>query len=317
MNDLALRLSVTDRCNLRCLYCEPEAVRRRSMPREFLSFGEIDRAVRLLARCGVGKVRLTGGEPLVRSGVGDLLTRLGRNRAVTWTLTTNGQRLEKLVPTLKRAGFERVNISLDSLDPGKFRQITQGGELDRTWDGMEAAIAAGLTPVKWNVVVMRDLNLMEAATFAEATVLRPVHVRFIEYMPTESEEDTWRRRFVPSAEVIERIRARHRLEPCVSEPHSPARLFRIPGAQGRIGFISPMSAPFCVDCNRLRLSARGFLYLCLSREQGLDVKAILRGGATDEEVEAALRSVIDGKRRLLHPPDAGIRLAQGMAAVGG
>jgi cyclic pyranopterin phosphate synthase len=317
MTELALRLSITDRCNLRCVYCSPPGNGRLCPPRDLLSFEEIERAVGLLTRCGVKKVRITGGEPLIRRGVEVLLRRLARHREVSWTLTTNGQRLAEMAPTLREAGFERVNISLDSLDPARFREVTGGGELARTLSGSELAQQVGLTPIKWNVVVMRDLNVEEVASFAEATILRPIHIRFIEYMPTRGLEESWRTRFVSSDETLDRIRRHHRLEPCVREPHSPARLFRLPGAMGRIGVISPVSRPFCADCNRLRLSSRGFLYLCLSRTDGLDLRSLFRRGASDSDILFAIREVIVNKRRLLHPPAEGIRPAEGMATVGG
>jgi len=311
-----LRISVTDRCNLRCRYCMPaEGVEWKSHE-EILTFEEIERFSRIAVEEGIGKIRLTGGEPLVRKGLVDHVRRL---KAITHleavAITTNGTLLPKFARDLVDAGLTRVNISLDSLDPDVFSRITRGGRLEDALAGLDAAFEAGMDPVKLNVVVVRSLD-QDLGAFAEMTLDRPVHVRFIEYMPIgddagessacdPSQELGWTAEdHIPSEQVLSTIAEEGlahglgELTPVVRGDApggwGPARYYRFPGALGTIGVISPLSHHFCGECNRLRLTADGRLRTCLFSDDELDARAVLRGG-TDEDVRAVIRSALAAK----------------------
>jgi len=266
-----LRISVTDRCNLRCIYCmSSEGVPW--MPHsEILSYEEISVVVRIAAELGINKVRLTGGEPLVRAELHELVQMLSEVKGIDdISLTTNGTLLKKHALELKQAGLKRVNISLDTFRSDRFRYITRCGELSDVLDGIDAAMNADLHPVKINMVVMRGINDDEVLDFARMTYKQGWHVRFIERMPfTEIAE------VVPSDELRQRIMSVGSLEPCSSAiGNGPARYYRLPGASGTIGFISPITEPFCSDCNRLRLTSNGRLCPCLLSDEGVDLSLI-------------------------------------------
>jgi len=280
-----LRVSVTDRCNLRCVYCMPQGMDW--LPRdEVLSFEEILRLLRVFVSLGVTKVRLTGGEPLVRAGVPDLVRSIAAIREITdLSLSTNGLLLGGLAGDLRDAGLRRVNVSLDSLDPAKFREITQGGDIRKVFAGIDAAIAAGLDPVKINVVATRGVNDVEAEEFARLTIDRPVVVRFIEIMPLGDSATFQDENFVSADELLERISRVASLLPCDDVVGSgPARYYRLEGAKGRIGMITPMSHTFCEQCNRVRLTSIGHLRLCLFGDQEVDLRTSLRAGASDGDI---------------------------------
>jgi len=277
-----LRVSVTDRCNLRCIYCmSPEGVPW--MPHsEILSYEEISAVVRIAAELGINKVRLTGGEPLVRAELPELVQMLSEVKGIDdISLTTNGTLLKKHALELKQAGLKRVNISLDTFRSDRFRYITRCGELSDVLDGIDAAMNADLHPVKINMVVMRGINDDEVLDFARMTYKQGWHVRFIERMPfTEIAE------VVPSDELRQRIMAIGSLEPCSSAiGNGPARYYRLPGASGTIGFISPITEPFCSDCNRLRLTSNGRLCPCLLSDEGVDLKQPLRSEVSSHEIK--------------------------------
>lgn len=280
-----LRISITDRCNLRCVYCMPPqgiAWRPRA---EILSIEEIVQVVQAAAELGIHKVRLTGGEPLVRSGLIELVERIRHTHGIEEvSLTTNGILLEKMARALAEAGLTRVNISLDTLDPTKFRQMTRHGDIDRVWRGIEAAEQAGLTPIKLNTVVVKGVNDDELIDLARLTLDRPWHVRFIELMPVGNQAG-WGAGFPPAAEryfsVQEMFNRLSRLELIAAEQpvgNGPARSFRIPGAPGTIGFISPLGDHFCAMCNRLRLTADGYLRPCLLADNEVAVREAVRAG---------------------------------------
>ena len=314
-----LRISLTDRCNLRCVYCMPAEGVAWKPHDQMLSLEEIERFAAIAVDEGISKIRLTGGEPLVRHGVVDHVRRL---RSLTGlesiALTTNATLLPRFARDLRDAGLERVNISLDSLDPEVYARITRGGRLADALAGIDAAFSAGFDPIKLNVVVVRSLE-QDLLGFANLSLDRPLHVRFIEYMPVgDAEEGSgchsdvsgvdaagWTRDdSVPSDEVIVRI-AREGAEAGLGELAAlerddapggwgPARYYRFPGALGTIGVISPLSHHFCAECNRLRLTADGRLRPCLFSDEELDVRTVLRSG-TDDDVRALIRQALHDK----------------------
>ncbi len=291
-----LRVSVTDRCNFRCTYCMP-AEGLDWMPREtVLTFEELERIVGVFARLGIRKIRITGGEPTVRSGIVDLVARLSAlDGLVDRAMTTNAHRLGALARPLAEAGLSRVNISIDSLDPARFREITRGGDLHRVLAGIDAAIEAGLTPVKLNAVIVRGVNDDEVVDLVRHFAHRPeVVVRFIEFMPFSAVER--RKQHVPSREMRERLSEHWELVPVEREAHAGPSVDWQLGQDGpRIGFISPITEHFCQACNRLRLQADGHLRTCLSREAAPSLRDLVRAGITDEALEVAIRSRVWGK----------------------
>lgn len=292
-----LRLSVTDRCNLRCLYCLPETFSRFLPSERILDDEEILWLVSCLAEMGFSRVRVTGGEPLVRPGLTELIARLSRVSGVSEvSLSTNGVLLGPLAQDLARAGLKRVNISLDTLNPETFSRVTRFGRHGDVLEGIEAALRAGLTPVKLNVVVARGLNESEIADFARLTQNRPLHVRFIELMPMG---ETGFYREERRVNLSEMMRAAEPLEALPGNQlplgHGPARYYRRPGAAGTIGFISALSCGFCDSCNRMRLSASGVLHPCLDDERGIDLRAALRQGAGRGKLKALILEALGAK----------------------
>jgi GTP 3',8-cyclase len=287
-----LRVSVTDRCNLRCVYCMPEAGLPWIAKPDILTYEEIESIVRAAASIGVRSIRLTGGEPLIRR---DLHRLVGMIAAVPGiddiALSTNALLLADQAPVLAAAGLRRVNISLDTLHDNRFTAIARRPGLNRVLAGIDAALAAGLTPVKINCVVMRGANDDELEAFAELTRERAVHVRFIEVMPVtenvELQRDTW----VSSDEVLTRLRALGELRP-VPNPHGngPARTFAYDSAPGTVGVISPLAHDYCETCNRVRLSADGRLKLCLFGDNMIDLRTPLRTGGGEAAIVDILRA---------------------------
>ena len=290
-----LRISVTDRCNLRCVYCmPPEGVPWRSHE-EILRYEEIELIVRAAASLGISKVRLTGGEPLVRLGFVELVRMLARIPGIDdLAMTTNGTLLARYAAELAQAGLKRVNVSLDTLQPERFRQITRWGDLAPVFEGIAAAREAGLVPLKVNTVVVRGLNDDEVVDFARLTLEGDWHVRFIELMPLGANTAWAGDGYVSIGEVRRRIGdALGELVPAkVGVGNGPARYYRLPGAVGTIGFISPISEHFCYQCNRLRLTADGRLRPCLLSDYEIDLRTPLRlGGGLTEVRELLLRSI--------------------------
>jgi cyclic pyranopterin phosphate synthase len=303
-----LRVSVTDRCNLRCSYCLPEDADFPFGDRDFLRPVEIEAIVGALVRLGIRRVRLTGGEPLVRKDILEIARRVKALPGVeNLALSTNGTELARLAGPLRAAGVDRVNISLDSLDAERFHAITRRGDLAAVWNGIEAALAAGFSPVKLNAVLLRQ-NLEDVDKLVELTLERPLSVRFIEMMPTASNHHLQAGEYVSSDLVRQRIEERFgKLIPLAADgadgdtgggavvlPRTgPAVSYRLAGAKGAVGFITPLSHTFCADCNRLRLTARGELRLCLFADRvyplrhllALDAGAAGDAGAADLETE--------------------------------
>ena len=296
-----LRVSVTDRCNLRCRYCMPPGGVACRSHEEILRYEEIELIVRAAARLGITKVRLTGGEPLVRLGIAGLVRRLAGIEGVDdLAMTTNGILLARYAMELRDAGLDRVNVSLDTLRPERFHEITRLGRLEDVLTGMEAARRARLEPIKINTVVIRGMNDDEVVDFARKTMEDAWNVRFIELMPIGEGVmgvAEWRRKVVTADEVLKRIEGElGTLEPAkISVGGGPARYYRLPGAEGTIGFITPISEHFCYRCNRLRLTADGKLRPCLLSEQEIDLRSVLRGGADVERIMDVLQNGIDSK----------------------
>ena len=285
LNDL--RISLTDRCNLRCVYCMPEEGIDFRPPEELLRDDELLLLVRIAAELGVKRVRLTGGEPTVRPAVVDLVGAIGAVPGIRdLSMTTNGILLEYLAADLARAGLRRVNVSLDTLDPQKFGRITRGGRVERVLAGIARAEAVGLLPMKINAVVVRGFNEEDVVSLARLTLERPWEVRFIEVMPFGAVADVADAGIVTSEETMARIEAAlGRLEEIDLSGGDPARTYRVAGAAGTLGFISPVSQPFCSKCGRLRLTADGRLRLCLLRDDEVDLLTPLRNGASYEELK--------------------------------
>lgn len=315
-----LRISVTDRCNLRCIYCMPRDGISSIGHDEILRYEEILRIARVAVGLGVTKVRLTGGEPLIRRGILDLIAALHSLPGISdLSMTTNGVLLASYAERLRAAGLSRLNISLDSLDPERLRSITRGGDLTAIREGIRSARDAGFSPIKINMVVMRGINDDETPAFAQLTLDRPVHIRFIEFMPVGSGSSWDRDRFVSATEIQERIAAIGRLvEEPIAGHTGPARMYRLDKAVGRIGFITALSNHFCSSCNRLRLTADGKLRTCLFSDNETDLKTPLRDGCDDQSLERMITAAIASKpvrHRVFEPSFK--KCSRGMSAIGG
>ncbi len=310
-----LRISVTDRCQLRCRYCMPEEGVRLLERDEILRYEEILAFVRFAVGEGITSARITGGEPLLRRGIVSLVRELsGLDGLEDLSLTTNGVLLRELASTLREAGLARVNIGLSSLEPEVYRDLTRGGDLATALDGLRAAVAAGFDPVKINVVLQRGVN-DDPAPFLELTRRQPVVVRFIEYMPIGPvPSDRW---FVPIAEFLGRLEPHGPFEEAATSPgNGPAeRGLRVPGAPGSFAFIPAMSDHFCGRCNRLRLTADGHLRLCLFDAREIDLQPVLRPRPDHEGLRALLRRAIDEKPE--SRPAAGGNAGRRMSQIGG
>jgi cyclic pyranopterin phosphate synthase len=314
-----LRVSLTDVCNLRCVYCMPENMTFR--PRsELMSDDEIITIVQLMAELGIDKIRLTGGEPTVRPRATTLVQNLAGIPGIRdISMTTNAILLPEMAADLAAAGLSRVNISLDTLNPSKFKFITRWGELDKVWAGIEAAEAAGLLPIKLNAVVTRGFNDGEVVDLARLTLERAWQVRFIELMPFGSEAEFAQNAVVPTAETRQRIEAA--LGPLTEiaghDPRDPARPYRLHNARGSIGFISSVSAPFCSTCNRLRLTADGKLRLCLLRDGEYDILTPLRAGMSLTQLKQEILAATYYKPWGHGLPDGEIPQSRLMSQIGG
>ncbi len=315
-----LRISVTDRCNLRCVYCMPEEGVTWLPRSDILTFEEIERIASVAHRLGVDSVRLTGGEPLVRAGVTDLVARLGRIGFADLSMTSNGTGLARLAPALAEAGLKRVNISCDSLRPDRFAAIRRRGTLATVLEAIDAAENAGLTPVKMNVVVIAGLNddeIVELAGFSRDTGRM---VRFIEFMPLDADESWERDKVVAGEEILRRINDVWPLEPAserTCDP-APADRYRFLDGRGEIGVITSVSRAFCGTCNRLRLTADGAIRNCLFANGEHPVRDLLRSGGSEADLEMLLRRAVWDKRagHGINDP-AFLRPARSMSMIGG
>jgi GTP 3',8-cyclase len=288
-----LRISLTDHCNLRCIYCMPEDQTFRPNA-ELMQDDEILLLARLFASLGFDKIRLTGGEPTVRANIVDIVRGIAHTEGIrSVSLTTNGLLLSKLAKNLAEAGLHRVNVSLDTLNPEKFHRLTRWGKLEDVWNGIQAAEAAGLTPIKLNAVVVRGYNEDDVVDLARLTLNRSWQMRFIEMMPFAGVTEVQTGQVVTAAEIKERIEdSLGDLEVANGgKLDGEARLFRLPNAKGDVGFISSVTQPFCSACTRARLTADGRLRLCLLREKEVDLLTPLRAGATLDDLRAL---ILDG-----------------------
>ncbi len=297
-----LRIAITDRCNLRCIYCMPEEGVEFKPHSDILSYEEIERVVRAAVPLGISKIRVTGGEPLVRKGVAGFIGRLKRIPGIAEVaLTTNGILLPRLGPALKEAGLDRVNISLDSLKPERYAEITRGGDLSKVLQGIDLALELGFKPVKLNVVVVRGFNDDEVLDFVELAKNKEVHVRFIEFMSIGASR-TWKNRgYVNSSELLGKLTLQDELLTAMPEEevsvvgNGPAKYYKIKDGLGTIGFISPVSNHFCADCNRMRLTADGKLRPCLLSDRYVDIKTALRSGADHKGLQDLFRRAVFNK----------------------
>jgi cyclic pyranopterin phosphate synthase len=308
-----LRISVTDRCNLRCVYCMPPQGIEWKARSEILTYEEITTVVRAAAALGIRKVRLTGGEPLVRPDIERLVAMIAAVRGIEdVSLTTNAVLLDRHAESLACAGLGRVNVSLDTLHADRFERITRFGHIDDVWRGLEAAERVGLAPIKLNAVVVRGMNDDELADLAALTLDHAWHVRFIELMPVANEGD-WGdplrvpppgERLVTAEEMQARLSTQLGIPELFAEAllassavpgNGPARVFRLPNAKGTLGFITPVSQHFCPTCNRVRLTADGKLRPCLLNDGEVDVMGALRASASDAEVQALLTRAVENK----------------------
>lgn len=346
-----LRVSVTDRCNFRCIYCMPEEGYPVSPKEELLTFEEMARLIHLAADLGITKVRLTGGEPLVRRDLPDLIRKVATHPGIKdLSCTTNAFLLKAKAQELKDAGLQRVNISLDTLNPERFTHIARRGSLQQVLDGIEVALTVGLEPVKINCVLMKRINDDEALAFARMTLDRPIHVRFIELMPIrwnldETEpmdtlaaltgnrelfrlriaqdegmlSDAQMRRMVISTDVAKEAIERElgKMVPAEITTNGPARTFRLKNAAGTVGFISQISNDLCSRCNRLRLTADGQLRPCLMADGEVDLRTPLRMGASDEQIKSLVLQVVAAKPERHYLAEGQKVTGRGMSQLGG
>jgi cyclic pyranopterin phosphate synthase len=316
-----LRLSITDRCNLRCLYCMPQDGLPKLSHEDILRYEEILRLTRIVIGMGISKVRITGGEPLVRRDALFLCESIARLPGLkSLSVTTNAVLLAQYAGDLFQAGVKRINISLDTLKPEKYAFITRRDCFREVWRGIEAAHRAGFFPIKLNTVVMRGVNDDEIEELAQLTVRYPFHVRFIEFMPVNGEASDSDRRFIAADEILQRLQRIGSLAPVLDEnSNGPARHYQFAGASGRIGLISPISHHFCPSCNRLRLTSDGKLRACLFATQEYDLQTPLRQGVSDADLIAIIRSAIAHKpaRHALEQGGQRKCISRPMVAIGG
>ncbi|VAX10706.1 Cyclic pyranopterin phosphate synthase (MoaA) [hydrothermal vent metagenome] len=280
-----VRLSVTDRCDMRCFYCMPKGFKNFEEPEDWLTFAEIERVIRAFGELGVSRVRLTGGEPLVRKGIVELSQTLAALSGIRdLSLSSNATRMDKYAADLMQAGIKRINVSLDSLRPEVFKEITQG-KLDKVINGLMAAKAAGFAPIKINMVMMKGLNDMEAEDMVEFCIEHDFTLRFIETMPMGDTGRNASNHYISLQAIEQRLGKRYELIPGMMPGGGPARYVQVAGTELRIGFITPISQHFCETCNRVRLSVDGTLYMCLGQEERYALRPLLRAGISDDELK--------------------------------
>jgi len=287
-----LRLSVTDKCNLRCFYCMPKGFKGFEQPEHWLTFDEIERVVKAFTELGVKRVRLTGGEPLVRKNLTDLAKRLTALPGMEdLSLSTNAMLLDKQAHALQQAGVSRINVSLDTLNPDKFREVT-GGELQPVIDGLLAAKQAGFSPIKINMVAMKGINDDEFEDMVAFCLQHDFTLRFIETMPMGETGNDATDHYLDLQTVKRKLSKKYELIPGVMPGGGPARYVQVKDTDLRIGFITPISQHFCETCNRVRLSVDGTLYLCLGQDDKLELRPLLRSGISDDGLRKALSEAI-------------------------
>ena len=290
-----LRVSVTDRCDLRCFYCMPKGFDGYEEPEDWLSFSEIERIIAAFTRLGVSSVRITGGEPLVRKNLADLISRLSALEGLDdLSLSTNATRLEKHAQALYDAGVSRINVSLDTVDAVKFNEITQG-KLEKITQGLLTAKAVGIDPIKINMVVMKGINDDDVEDMVEFCMTNGYTLRFIETMPMGDTGRNATDYFIDLHEIEHRLAKKYDLIPAVMQGSGPARYVQVADSNFKIGFITPISRHFCDTCNRVRLSATGTLYMCLGDEFKYELRPLIRKGISDDELDQVIRDAINLK----------------------
>jgi len=313
-----LRVSVTDRCELRCLYCIPKGFTDFEEPEHWLTFDEIERVIRAFTELGVRRVRLTGGEPLSRGKLPILAERLIRLPGLQdLSLSTNATRLKKLAVPLKRAGIGRINVSLDSLIPERFAEITGGGRLEQVLDGLMAAKDAGFDPIKINMVAMKGVNDREIGDMVDFCIRHNFTLRLIETMPMGTTGREASDHYLDLQEVKRALQSKYELIPTVMAGGGPARYVQVGGTNLKIGFITPISQHFCATCNRVRLTVDGTIYTCLGQEDNFALRPLLREGITDDDLKRAICRAISLKperHEFTNQPDKIIRF---MSMTGG
>lgn len=283
-----LRISLTDHCNLRCIYCMPEDQTFRPN-KELMQDDEILTLTHLFASLGFDKIRLTGGEPSIRANVVEIVRGIAATPGIrSITMTTNGVLLSRLAKPLKDAGLDRVNVSIDTLDPAKFHRMTRWGKLEDVWKGIQAAEEVGLIPLKLNAVVVKGYNEDDVIDLAALTVDRPWQMRYIEMMPFAGVTDVQTQQIVTAAQIQARIESEFGPLEATGKYDGEARIFRIHGAKGELGFISSVTVPFCSACTRARLTADGVLRMCLLREKEIDLLTPMRNGATEDDLRGLI-----------------------------
>jgi GTP 3',8-cyclase len=313
-----LRLSVTDRCNLNCIYCNPSRKEKFLRREEILSYEEMARIARIFSLLGVDKVRITGGEPLIKREIVKIIGMLKDTASIgEISMTTNGIHLVKMVKDLTRAGLDRINISLDTLRPERFEKITGTDGFNEVWNGIMACIESGLSPVKLNVILMKGINDDEAADFADLTFRYPLIVRFIEYFPTNRRLIKYAGNTITNEIVKDIMNSRYGelKKGSAVKGNGPAEYYKPNGAMGAIGFISSFSEDFCSACNRIRIDSSGKIYPCLFAKEGYDVRRLLREGASDEVIMQFIAGVM--REKPLHSKKSEREPKVEMSSVGG
>lgn len=290
-----LRISVTDRCNLRCRYCMPEEGIEKKRHTDMLTLEELFEVVEVCTELGTDKIRITGGEPLVRKGLTGFIENISRLDMIKdIAVTTNGVLLKKYAEELKAAGLKRINVSLDTMDKDKYAYMTRGGDVNNVLEGIEEALKVGLTPIKINTVLVKGFNEDEMGDFLKLTLQENIDVRFIELMPLGQASSWASEHYLPNSAVLERFKE---LEPVEeADKSSPAKYYELPGAKGRVGFINPISHKFCSTCNRIRLTADGKFKPCLHSDKEIDVKGILREEGFQDKRAALKNAVMEAVR---------------------
>lgn len=313
-----LRLSVTDRCDLRCHYCMPEGFKDFEEPEDWLTFDEIERVIRVFGELGTKRIRITGGEPLVRKNIPELAARLSKLPGIEdLSISSNATRLKKQAAPLRQAGISRINVSLDTLKPDLFKEITGGGKLEKVIDGLMAAKEAGFQPIKINMVVMRGVNDDQVEDMVQFCIKHDFTLRFIETMPMGNTGREASQQYIPLNEIHDRLAKKYTLVKASMNGGGPARYVRVEGTELRIGFITPMSQHFCDTCNRVRLSVDGTLYLCLGQEDSYPLREHLRSGITDDELKQHIKKAIDLKPEKHEFSDKPEKLVRFMSMTGG
>lgn len=313
-----LRLSVTDRCDLRCNYCMPEGFKDFGEPEDWLTFDEIERVIRVFGELGTKRIRITGGEPLVRRNLPELAARLSLLPGIEdLSLSSNATRMQKQAFPLKKAGISRINISLDTLREDRFKEITGGGKLEKVINGLLAAREAGFHPVKINMVVMRGVNDDEVEDMVQFCIDHDFTLRFIETMPMGNTGREASQQYIPLSEIHDRLAKKYKLVKANMNGGGPARYVRVEGTELRIGYITPMSQHFCDTCNRVRLSHDGTLYLCLGQNDSYPLRDLMRSGISDEELKQHIQKAIDLKPEKHEFSENPKKLVRFMSMTGG